>query len=670
MCGTRPLIATILLLLLASTGSHAKDRLDSLVLSRVFSFQQQCAADTQGFTTNAYMKHYFATKRRNLSLWLVPGMNAIAKGEREYLTEAYGTLSYRDGTFTARRQVMTSTVPHNRRTMPTLVDFLSPNLYHPTIYADHILSPFCRENRHYYRYRCVMQNDGARVRLFFRPRFVKHTQLVSGSALVDVATGRVASATIDGEFDLFKFHVTATMQPDSMHPLLPLACVTDVDFNFVGNHITSHIDTYYELPTTLPDTVAAANPPALMDSLRPRPLADHERVLYQKLEQPAEAPDTATEPRKHNLVRDISWNIGDKLMSSFSAETGSTYVKLSPVINPQYLSYSRRKGFAYRMTLGARFKFNEHTSLEIAPWCGYNFKQRIFYFTLPLRLNYAPERDGHVELVYGNGNRISNSSVLDDIREQHGELPELEQQDLDLFDDHHLHLNNSIRLTRHVLLETGIMMHRRKAVNPAAIRQWGMPTVYRSIAPTVGVKYQASRWAPVFSIDYERGIKGKHSDLSYERWEADVSYSRQLHCRRAINLRAGGGFYSMREGDIFMDFTNFRDQNLPEGWSDDWSGNFQLLDSRLYNESRYYARLHGSYESPLLLASMLPFVGRLVEREAVYASTLLIEHHDPYSELGFGFSTRYVSLGFFAGFAGTKYCEFGTKVTFELFRRW
>ena len=49
-----------------------------------------------------------------------------------------------------------------------------------------------------------------------------------------------------------------------------------------------------------------------------------------------------------------------------------------------------------------------------------------------------------------------------------------------------------------------------------------------------------------------------------------------------------------------MDFANFRDNNLPEGWDDDWSGDFQLLDSRLYNESKYYVRSNITYESPLL----------------------------------------------------------------------
>jgi hypothetical protein len=119
-----------------------------------------------------------------------------------------------------------------------------------------------------------------------------------------------------------------------------------------------------------------------------------------------------------------------------------------------------------------------------------------------------------------------------------------------------------------------------------------------------------------------------------------------------------------------MDFSNFRDNNLPGGWDDDWTGNFQLLSSKLYNESMYYLRGNVSYESPLLAASMVPVVGRFVERERVYLSSLLIDKHRPYTEIGYGFTTRLVSLAFFSSFSGFEYQESGIKFAFELFRRW
>ena len=71
-----------------------------------------------------------------------------------------------------------------------------------------------------------------------------------------------------------------------------------------------------------------------------------------------------------------------------------------------------------------------------------------------------------------------------------------------------------------------------------------------------------------------------------------------------------------------------------------------------------------------MLASLTPLLGRYVERERAYVSSLLIENTRPYSELGYGFTCRYFSMGLFASFLSFKYQEMGCKFTFELFRRW
>ena len=111
-------------------------------------------------------------------------------------------------------------------------------------------------------------------------------------------------------------------------------------------------------------------------------------------------------------------------------------------------------------------------------------------------------------------------------------------------------------------------------------------------------------------------------------------------------------------------------ENLPNGWDDDWTGQFQLLSRNWYNASDYYLRGHVSYESPLLMLSWMPWIGRYIETERIYLSTLSIEHTRPYTEIGYGFTTRFVSIGLFASFLKTQYQEIGCKFTFELFRKW
>jgi hypothetical protein len=59
-----------------------------------------------------------------------------------------------------------------------------------------------------------------------------------------------------------------------------------------------------------------------------------------------------------------------------------------------------------------------------------------------------------------------------------------------------------------------------------------------------------------------------------------------------------------------------------------------------------------------------------VERERFYLNTLLLERARPYYELGYGISTRVLSVGLFASFFNAEIQSVGAKFTFELFHRW
>ena len=220
-------------------------------------------------------------------------------------------------------------------------------------------------------------------------------------------------------------------------------------------------------------------------------------------------------------------------------------------------------------------------------------------------------------------------------------------------------------------MRSGMVYHRRESSDKALMQQAGLADKFFSFAPSLTVRLTPWKKGPTLTANYERGIKGiLQSNLGYERWEFDAVYKHQNKSVRILNLRLGTGFYTQRSTDYFVDFTNFRDNNLPTGWEDDWTGQFQLLDSRWYNESNYYVRSHVSYDSPLLMLSWIPLVGRIVETERIYLSALSIEHTRPYFELGYGFQNRYFSTGIFASFLNSQFQSFGCKFTIELFRRW
>lgn len=715
----RQFILALLTTLAFSCKGWASFREDSLILFRVFDYQVKRAEEVKGYETNVYVKHLYNVERRNFVLWAVPSMHTVARGRRTFLSEQYCRIKFNGiDDYDVNRQAIYSTIPHNRSTMPTLLEFLTPNFHRTTIYGDHILSPFHRENRSYYKY-SVVNIYSYLARIYFRPRFVNNTQLVNGKALVDINTGRIIQVEMTGEYDMIRFS-TQSMHGSSKEPsVMPRLTKTDIEFRFLGNRITSHFEASFDCPITLPDTLDVRGDRHLIDSIRPFSLTPDEAAVYaayDSLRAPSAvlstdsaalssdsvlvasdstilSPDSTALPDQPSPVssdivattspsssssRQFAWDdLGENLLRPLKTRTDRAYLRLSPIINPQYLSYSHRKGFSYKMRLRSRFNLTDKLELRFDPTVGYNFKFRKFYYTVPFRLDYYPRREAYVNLVLGNGNRIANNTVLEEIKAERGELPELEGKDLDSFDDMYLRGLNSIKFAYWLTLETGFVFHQRKAVNAPAMQLYGKPVEYRSFAPSLSLKLRPLKHGPVVTIDYERGMKSPrkdhhYEDLEYERWEFDMSMKHRMSRLQTLNLRFGGGFYSHRAKNYFMDYTNFRDNNLPEGWDDDWTGNFQLLSARYYNSSDYYVRGNISYESPLLLTSFVPIVGRYVERERAYVSSILLQtaHRQPYTELGYGFTCRIFSVGAFASFFGPKFEECGAKFTFELFRRW
>lgn len=665
----------VLFLSMSGVAARAVGKSDVPILERIYDYRKQHRFRGT-FDDQVYTKFRIDTERRNPTLWLIPTTYVLAKGERYHIAEYYSNIRYkRRIDYEIGSQVRTGTIRKNRKVMPTLFDFVTPHIYDVDIYNGHILSPFHKVNRHYYRY-SQREIDSATTRLDFVPKLY-NTQLINGYALVETATGRILRTTINGEFDMISFRTEIEQDTLGGHPTLPLRSTTAATFRFMGNRISSVFESTNRCPIVLPDSIGKQANSELMDSLRPVALTEADKQIY-KLHEKRQAqevqPDTlvtdTTKKKKRNFGQ-MMWHFGDNLVTPIAAESQQGYIKLSPIINPLYVSYSHSRGWRYKMRLRTGYTFNAHRYLTFDPTLGYNFKLKQFYFTLPLRMTYNPKRNGYVEVIYGNGNHISNSSVMDIINHAHQDTINFEHTDIDKFNDNHFQVTNNIMVFPWLDIETGLVMHQRKAVEKQMMLDYGVPTEYRSFAPRIGVKLLPWERGPVLSIDWERAYQDvNRSNLDYQRWEGDLQWKIRIPGLRLLNLRLGGGFYDQKKDNYFLDYENFSDQNLPEGWDDDWSGNFQLLSSRLYNESDHYLRANLSYESPMLVATWIPYLGKYIEKERFYVSAVKLDHTRPYTELGYGFTNRYISVGLFASFLGVQYQRAGVEFEFELFRRW
>ena len=653
-----------------------KEKNDTLILNRIYEYLKANRSEFKPLVDNVYMKFRYNVEKRNFGLWLIPNTYVLAKDPREYIRETYTKATFTDTHhFDVNAEVVTGTMRGDRIGMKTLLDFMTPNIYNMAFYDGHVLSPFNKWNRHYYHFTQIRLMNGA-TRLDFRPKLY-NTQLLNGYAVVETETGRILRTVLNGEFDMITFRTEITQSEDEGRELMPAKCNTAATFRFMGNRVSVLFNAFYNCPTNLSDSINSISSREMMDSIRPVPLNRLDKQIYETYDREHAVADSIaaldTIPHKTNFWKKIFWDtIGETLVTPIDAEARNASFRIYPIINPLYADYSPTKGFRYKMKLRTTFRFSDHRYLNIEPTIGYNFKQSQLYFNIPIRMVYNPKRNGYAEIIYGNGNHIYNSTVIEEINEAHLDTIDFSNTHMDEFRDNYLRLFNNIMIFDWLDIETGIFVHQRKSVVPEMMRQYGVPEEYRSFAPTIGIKLQP--WlnkGPLFSFDWEESIKGvNQSNLEYTRWEFDAQWKYKIPGLRVLNMRLGTGLYTSKSTEYFLDFSNFHDENLPEGWNDDWSGNFQLLGGREYNESKYYIRTNVSYESPLLLATWIPYLGKYIEKERFYISGVLLERSRPYYEIGYGFTNRYISAGAFASFRNTKFEEFGVKFDFELFKRW
>lgn len=673
----KTLYAMLGMIFLMPSITFSHERPDTAFIRRMFSYSKTINKNTNGLKTNIYLKYRIHTDKRNFTLFCVPTMYEIAKGNREYFGETYSTISFNKiNDYKELEYISTGTIPHNRKTFPTLLGYLTPSIYENTLFKNQILSPFEKSNHKYYKYNVTFLLNG-KVKISYKPR-VYSTQLVHGWALADYSTGRIITAEIDGEYDMVAFAVNLEMGKEGIMSLLPKKCDLHVQFKFLGNKIQSWLKCTLCDPILLPSNILDSHSRKTMTLLRPEPLTEHENNIYSNFDS-INAVKDSTQRNKKSYTKKTSdiWNtLGENLVNRLGTDFGDNEkgsFQTSPIFNPLYMSYSQRKGLTYRFDVNINYDFNSNSNIALNIKTGLLLKLRQFFVDFPLKLGYNNRKHAFTQFTVGTGNRITNSSILDEIKQGKPDSINFDKMNLDYFKDFYMKLENNYDISDYLTINAGIVFHRRSAVDKSGFEKNNRPSVYKAFAPALRLVYRPFKWnGPVITADYEKCLdKLMGSDMSYERWEFNASMKKNFKRMCVLSVRFGGGFYTAKsDKTYFLDYTNFRENNLIGGWNDDWTGDFQLLNSNWYNASSYYVRNNITYERPLLIATWIPIIGHYIENERIYMNTLFVNHLNPYIEYGYGFTNSFFSLGAFVGTINGKYDGFGCRFTFELFSKW
>lgn len=674
-------IAWIWMLTTALTAT-AGTRSDIELLERMFDFSKTAAAHvTPKSSSYIYTRFFIDIKKKNPTLLLVPSVFAIANsGQRKYVGEAYSKMII-DGEGHSETQPLlrVTTVPHRGNTFQILQKYLTPKIYDETVIEDYILSPFNKTNKRFYKYRVTFLLNGT-ARVNFWPKR-NNTQLVTGEADVNYYTGRVLNCSFMGEYDMVRFHLRFVMNDNEENYNLPKESHLEAKFRFIGNKVNAKYVAYYDLPHLLTDSIEKEEDFDKLNLVRPDTLSAAEKQLFNQLFENKRKQDSISAiksmaKKKNNKLKHFLWDtIGDNVLNRVKTNFGVNnqgYIRLNPILNPLYMGYDHRRGFTYKLDVRTNYIFNDNQEISARFKAGYAFKQKQFYFRLPISFYYNKQHNGYIRFEVVNGNHIRDGSVRKDIE---SENPDSTQFDYDLLNEFRLTEVRSViayDISDRFSFQIGSLFQRREAVNGIDFDRFGREKVYTSFAPLAEVQYRPWGWTgPIFTLDYDRAVKGfLKSNIGYERWEFNAEYIHHINKLQSLQMRFGAGLYTYKDHRAyFLNYENFRENNIPGGWNDDWTGEFELLRSDTYNSSDYYLRTNLTYETPLLVLSRIPFLGHYIEMERIYVSGLDVRNVHPYVEIGYGFTCRLFSIGLFVS-NGHGNRVIGATIGLELFRHW
>lgn len=700
---------------------QSKPSVADSILNHMFQSASVYSTQVKSYEAELYLKGVMRIHKRNSIIKYVPSMFRFEKGVNNYLHESISNLHYTAPNIYDRKiRAVSTTFPGGNSRFFDVLDYLKFNIYSPSVMDDKILSPLNPASSKHYRYvlDSVSYNKGEPYyKIQVIPRF-SSTQLIEGYFWISTADWHISYMMFQGKYDVVTFRLDVQMGDTQQTKYLPHLMHLNVFFSFMNNKMEMNYTGWmkygavsfrtddemmlrnvvkkkrykqykYNLSnsyTLTCDTTQMLQNLDAFNRIRPIPLSAWEDSLYvafdKRRQERADTLQAENETKKNKTS--VFWGqVGDVLVRSYNIDMSKVgNVKCSPLINPLLIGYSHRKGISYRQVFKYNKIFHDGRTLRLAPQVGYNFTKKELYAKIDAQYVYNPRRHGSFEVYAGNGNRIYSSVVLDQLNAMPDSSFSFDGLELDYFKDVYLNVSHNIEIVNGLNLWTGISMHWRYTKSTPEVEA-RVRSRYNSFAPRVrltwtpGLYYYmngnrkidvGSRF-PTFVLDYERGIPVMEHSGTYARLEVSAEQKIRVRNIHTIAYHVGAGCFSNSKDMYFVDYVDFADRNLPQGWSDDIGGTFQMLDGRWYNASRHYVRGNVTYETPFLLLYPVTRLLSFVQKERVYAGVLFMPHLNPYLEIGYGLGTHLFDFGVFVGNEQGKFTSVGCKFTFELFNK-
>lgn len=705
------LLAIMLLrpsLLLAADAVDKKQRASLLVdsLMGVVAESVEAGKFSVGESVGSlYLKQRIEVDKKNVALSFIPGMPRFDRDKNEYLSElCYDFVFYDYALPLIRRRASITTHRHGSGEMDRVLLFMTPLVYGENIFNRGYLSPLHSSNKKYYEYSVdTFYNDASGgVKINFTHRLDNIKLLEKGWLLLDEDCN-IKAFCAKGWDEQCSFSVVYEMGQGSLVKSVEL----EIDYDFAGNRFRLTAEGDFTFASVKPlseknrssdeynlsiDTAAALADKSVDDNVayveqhRTKPLPEADSLFYCV----SGVFDSATEVVESDTVPSSTewlWNIGDQMISSYKFEWDGGEVRMSPIINPSYLSYSTSRGLSYKIALNLKSVQKNGQELSLRPMVGYNFKQKAFYWDVDGGYLYNPRKLGVLSVAVGSGNRTYSSEALERIKQLVADSLNFDNLNLNYFKNFYINVSHSRELVNGLELLTGINYRRRKLIGSVnedlAAQGLCLRKEYVQFAPHVRLTWQPGMYyyikgerkvnvgsrMPRFALDVEQGVRGALGATSvYMRAELDAQYNLKINESDVLFLRAGGGGFFYTKNTYFVDYAFLKHSSLPVDRSDELHGVFQLLSSDWYNAANKYFRANATYQSPfLVLQKILPRVN-FIKNESLYFNLLFLSHLTPYSEVGYGIGTPYIDVGVFVSGKNHQFHQAGFRINVSLFQ--
>ncbi len=689
-----------------SYGSQKGDTLAVRVMERMVSHFASDTVGVESLAASLYVRENVEAERKNLFLNLFPDMTRFDKGKNDYLAELFYSVHYVQGTLPKIKRVASlSTFGRSSGEMDKVLSFMTPQLSGERLFNAEQLSPLYPSNLRYYKYSIDTTSvDCGRLKIDFITRFDNIQLLTSGYVLVDTVSLLPLKFCAEGWDEHCSFAVEYRMGADGLERMVVDDVSLEMDYSFLGNRLKIRaLGSFdYEALQAKSDVTRLER---VYDMTGQEPLPNGDELpLHEYAARYRQVPLTAADSLLYatneilvdsllrasldeGRIKRLLWRVGDEAISSHSLSWGSSDIKVAPIINPSYLSYSSSRGLAYKFSLNFRSRFSAKYILELKPMLGYSFKRKEFYWGVKGGVTIAPSRRAAFLFDIGHESSKYNSLELEHIKGWSLDSIDFGAAPFVYYRDFHIKGNFLVEPFNGLELQVGANYYRRRmSGNSVGLEVDGvlLENCYRQFAPhlrvtwhpgmyyyyAAGRKVNLGSLAPRFTLDAEQGVRGIFgSNGVYTRAELDVNCKRRLSSSASLYMRFGAGGYFHTDDIYFVDYQFLKDNYLPRDKDEDPGAELQLLDGEWYSSANKYLRAGVTYESPFLLLQKLIPSARFIKNEALSGNMLFISHLCPYTEYGYTVETPYLNVGIFMGFENLAFHGVGYRLSFSLFKQ-